>query len=179
MVETRDGHAFSTWQTRGGRIPEPQDEIVADLARKLVADTAPQELPLFRATSSAYFRDPQEVLARRKGRDEMLGFGVETAVVLLTPVALEVAKTVVSFVAMRVRAAAEKGAGDLIEDKVAGVFAKLRGGGAPGEHEPDALEADQLAEVGRIAFEKARQLDVPENKASLLADSVVGSLATA
>jgi hypothetical protein len=159
-------------------MPQSEDELVADLARRLVADTAPQELPLFRATSAAYFRDPDEVLAQRKGRDEMLGFGVEAAVVLLTPAALEVAKSVVSFVAMRLRGAAERGAGELIDEKVAAVFAKLRGE-KPKEHEAPDLDDAELAEVRRVAFEKARQLDVPEDKASLLADSVVGSLATA
>jgi hypothetical protein len=162
-------------------MTEREDQIVADLARRLVAETAPHELPLFRATSAAYFRDPEDVLSRRKGRDELLGFGAEAAVILVTPVALEVAKSVLVFVATRTRAAAEKGAGQLIDDVVARVFGRLyrHEGEPPSEDDAPELDDDELAEVRRVAFEKARQLDVPEDKAALLADSVVGCLATA
>ena len=38
------------------------DEVVVEVARELVAKTAPEELPLFRATSAAYLEDPQKVL---------------------------------------------------------------------------------------------------------------------
>ena len=70
------------------------DALVADLARAVVEQTAPEELPLFRATSEAYFDDPD--VAERSGcGDEMLGFGVDAALVLVTPVALSVARDVV------------------------------------------------------------------------------------
>ena len=41
------------------------------------------------------------------------------------------------------------------------------------------LTAAQLARVRQSAFERARLLNVPEARASLLADSLVGSLALA
>ena len=157
----------------------PDQELVTELARHLVQEAAPEELPLFRATSEAYFKDPAKTLARSQDKDEMLGFGAEAVVVLLTPVALEVAKSVVAWVAARVRSAAEREAGGMIDDAVGGLFRRLRGSRAEPEPAAPELSDEELAEVRRVAFEKARQLDLPKAKAELLADSVVGSLATA
>ena len=34
------------------------NQLIADVARDIVAQTAPQELPLFRMTSAEYFKTP-------------------------------------------------------------------------------------------------------------------------
>ena len=83
------------------------DALVAALARASVERAAPEELPLFRATSEAYFDDPASLERQRSG-DEMLGFGVDAAVMLVTPVALAVAKDVIEFIGTQLRARAEK-----------------------------------------------------------------------
>ncbi len=155
------------------------DAVVADAAREIVARAAPQEMPLFRATSEAYFADPEKALADRKPKDEMLGFGIETAALLLTPVIIDVVR--------RVAIALAKSAGDAVEkegsEAVGGFVHKLfqRGKGGSGAKEaaevPD-LSPEQLQEVREIAYDRALELDVPEDRAGLLADAVVGSLAT-
>ena len=38
------------------------DELILGLARAQVAHLAPQELPLFRAQSAAYLKNPQQAL---------------------------------------------------------------------------------------------------------------------
>ena len=87
------------------------DALVAALARATVEKAAPEELPLFRATSEAYFKDP-EALERSGGKDEMLGFGVDAAMVLMTPVVLQVAKDVIGFLGEQLRERArEQGEG--------------------------------------------------------------------
>ena len=102
-----------------GDVP---DAVVADVARQLVTQAAPQELPLFRATSEAYFADPEKTLARRGGKDEMLGFGVEAAVILITPVALDVAKRVVAWVAGQVGDSVKKEGSEKIGEVVHDLF---------------------------------------------------------
>lgn len=151
-----------------------ENDIVADVARGLVAETAPQELPLFRATSEAYFKDPQKVLEQKQGKDEMLGFGVEIAM-FLAPVALEVAKAVVHFVADELRKSTQKEASSVIEERVHKLFHRGEGGG---EAEP-GLTREQLAQVHDVALKTATQLNVPKEQADLLADSVVGRLSVA
>jgi hypothetical protein len=155
------------------------DAAVTDAAREIVAQVAPQEMPLFRATSEAYFADPEKALAERKPKDEMLGFGVEAAALLLTPVIIDVVR--------RVAIALVKSAGDAVEregsEAVGGFVHKLfqrgkgKGGGEARDDVPD-LSHEQLQDVREIAYSRALELDVPEDRAGLLADAVVGSLAT-
>ena len=153
------------------------DALVAALARASVERAAPEELPLFRATSEAYFKDPS-ALERPQSRDDMLGFGVDAAVMLVTPVALAVARDVIQFIGTHLRARAEKegeGAIDRVLDRL------LRRDDQPATTPaaPAELTDDQLEQVRTLAFEKAKQLKLSDAKAELLAESLVGSLATA
>jgi hypothetical protein len=156
------------------------DALVAALARASVERAAPEELPLFRATSEAYFDDPS-TLERPKSRDDMLGFGVDGSVMLVTPVALAVAKDVIEFIGTQLRARAEKegeGAIDHVLNRL------LRRDDEPAatpaaRTEPAELTDEQLEQVRTLALEKAKQLKLSDAKAELLAESLVGSLATA
>ena len=105
----------------------------------------------------------------------MLGFGVEAAVVLLTPAALEIAKSVVKFLAAQVRGALEQETGDAIAERIHTLLHPSAGGREAAA--PARLTQEQLAHVHELALEKARALDLPEAKAGLLADAMVGSLA--
>lgn len=150
-----------------------RDAAVAALARAAVTRTAPEELPLFRATSEAFFERPDELGENR--RDAMLGFGLEAAVVLVTPVALEVAKDVIFWLRDQVAARA----GERGEAALDWVAARL-GAGPQEDAAPQGagLTDEQLAQVRELALAKATQLQLPETKAELLADALVGSLAT-
>ena len=174
------------------------EELIASVAREQVAQLAPQELPLFRAQSAAYFEDPQKALQGDRSAEDMLSFGPEVAFALITPVILSVTSTVLSAVAEELgRTLGEESrgvVGDLVrrlfrrppagvqdasgvgESGAAGVAGAT--GGSPPPEVP-VLTAAQLARVRQSAFERARQLDVPEARASLLADSLVGSLVLA
>ena len=152
------------------------DDVVADVARELVVRTAPEELPLFRATSEAYFADPDKALERRGGRDEMLGFGVEAAAILITPIALDVAKRVAVFLAAQLSDSVKKESGEAIGGFVHDLFHRGEAESEPERGAPP-LTREQLEEVRGIAFERARQLDLPEDRANVLADAVVGGLA--
>jgi hypothetical protein len=167
--------------------PAVEDALVAQLARSAVSQTAPEELPLFRATSEAYFKDP-ESLKRKGSGDELLGFGVDSAIVLMTPVALTVARDVLNFLVEQVRAQAREHGKDTIDrlaDRLLGhgssstaqsVTADSSGAADP---ETPELTDEQLDQVRAFALEKAQQLKLAPDKAELLADSLVGSLATA
>ena len=71
-----------------------QDTLMLDLARDVVAQTAPQELPLFQATSAAFIENPPR---RGKQGEDLLGFGVGEAAVFVTPVVLAIAKEVIAY----------------------------------------------------------------------------------
>ena len=153
------------------------DALVEALARSAVEQVAPEELPLFRATSEAYFADPSS-LEQGRSRDDMLGFGVDAALVLVSPVALQVAKEVIGFVVAQFReAAAEEGEG-AIKRLVARLVHRDEDEEKDDGPVPE-LTDEQLEQVRTLALEKARSLRLSDTKATLLADSLVGSLATA
>ena len=161
--------------------PETDDALVAALARASVERAAPEELPLFRATSEAYFNDP-DALTKQRSRDEMLGFGVDTAVMLVTPVALAVAKDVIQFIGAQLRARAEKEGAGAIDRVLNRLIRREETAAASLEGAPAAvpeLTDEQLDQVRTLAIEKAKQLKLSDTKAELLAESLVGSLATA
>jgi hypothetical protein len=161
---------------------QDEHDLVAALARDAVASTAPEELPLFRRTSEAYFADPADVLSKAEAKDEALGFGVEQAVILVTPAALAVATSVVQFLSNEVGGALKEQVAPRIKDLVEGLF---RRDDAPPDGdktekakkpEPPPLTKEQLDEVYRVANTVARRL-LPADRASTLADAVVGRLA--
>lgn len=157
-----------------------EDSIVADVARDQVTQVAPQEEMIFGMISEAYFQDPEGSFKLRGGRDEMLGFGMEDGVVLLTPVVLTVTKEVISFIAGEVVKSIHTQSAPVINELVKKMFKKFRREEeATGEKPPPPLTGEQISRVRELALEKGRQLRLPENQAELLADSLAGSLVTA
>lgn len=153
-------------------MPDQVDrDVVADVSRQIVAEVAPDELPLFSVNSQAYFKNPKKALESSEGADDALGFGVELLVPLLTPIVLSVVTEVVNHLTQSL---SQQLAGKA--EQLVGALFKRPGATA---HPAPVLQLSpaQLSEVRSIAFTKARQLKLPEAEAALLADSVIGSLA--
>jgi len=156
-----------------------QNQLIADLARDIVAQTAPQELPLFRTMSAAYFKNPDKVLKGQSGKDEMLGFGVAEAVVMLTPSILAIMSQVVQFVMAEVQKSVATNTADVINDLVTRMFKKFRPADEKDHQNVPALTTEQLTRVRNLAYQEAHKLALPDAQAGLLADSIVGSLVVA
>ena len=161
----------------GEGLDQVVDEaLVRDLARKVLREAAPEELPLLRPASERYFADPEKALRKRRQEQEVLGFGGEAVVALLTPIVLTVATEVLTHFATEF-------ARDLGSRGVATIRAALRrlfrlepAGIETDLSEVSSLTAEQLDLVRRSAFDRAVALDLPEAKANLLAEALVGSL---
>jgi hypothetical protein len=153
-----------------------EDELAAELAREVVAETAPAELPLFRATSRAFFEDPDRALQQRS-KDEMLGFGAET-VAFLTPYALAIARPVIALLMSELAKHVQERSADTVVTWVRRLLRRPDKGVIEEGTQPEVppLSADQLSHVRRLALDKALELDLDEGKAVLLADAVVGQL---
>jgi hypothetical protein len=151
-----------------------ENRIAADVARALIREEAPQEIPIFKANSEAYFKNPARVLAQQTpGKEDMLGFGVAEATTFLTPVVLAVMGEVVTFLIAEVKKAFEKEGSSRIEQTVRNLFRKLRG---PEEKPAVTLTQDQLREVHKRAFAKALMLKLSDARARQLADAIVSDL---
>lgn len=84
-------------------------ELISRVARDLVGQLSPQELPLFRAASAAYFKDPAAVKKLAGTRDDTLGFGTSEAVNMIAPIALAVTAAVVSALTQEVSSSGAPG----------------------------------------------------------------------
>lgn len=158
-------------------MPEPAErDLIAELAREQVTQLAPDELPLFRPTSDAYFKDPVGTLKPQAGADEMLGFGAGAALTFLTPIVLAVATEVVTFLIAEIGKSVKEQGKVAVGEIVKSMFKRFRAPDAPVAAAIPRLSADQLAQVRKLAFDKARTLSLPDDRAALLADSLVGSL---
>lgn len=153
-------------------------QLIAELARDLISQTVPQELPLFRANSEAFFSNPEKLLAGQKGKEEMLGFGVGEAITMLSPAILVVTSEIVKFLIEELKKTVKDESSALVSETVKKMFKKFR----PEENKensPAPLTPEQLAQVRELALKKARHLKLSDARCKLLADALVGSLAVA
>lgn len=151
------------------------NQLVAEVAKDLLSQVAPQEMPLFRSISSSYFNNPEKALNDQKAKDELLGFGAAEAVTLITPALLAVSSDVINFLFAEAQKAMKSESTNLIQETVKSWFSKAH----PKEEKksPPPLTAEQLALVRKIAEKKAQQLKLSKETTKLLADAIVGSLA--
>jgi hypothetical protein len=165
-----------------------EQALVEALARSAVQDAAPEELPLFAPTSEAYF-DPRRGTPAGAKSDEMLGFGVDAAaaMVLVTPVALEAARSVVSYLVTELQAALKDESKPMIQalvhrlahlrDKPASSPDAKPADAKPAEAEPAAFTEAQLQEVHKVALRTAERMGLDHAKAAVVADAIVGAVA--
>jgi hypothetical protein len=182
---------------RGAGLSQTDERAMVEaLARVAVDDAAPEEGPLFGPMADAYY-DPRRGTPSGSKSDEMLGFGVDAAAaaVLVTPVALEVAKNVLGYVVGELQTAFKDEAKPMIqalvkrvlrrspklEDKAAEepAAAPAAEPGAAPAAEPAAapqLTQAQLDELRKVALSTAERMGLREPKASVLADAIVGAM---
>jgi hypothetical protein len=152
-----------------------EHELVGALAEMVLEQAAPEELALFPELTDEYFRDPDAAVHVRH-RDEAVGFGLELA--MLTPYVLAVVTPVVRMLASLVEESVHDELKPTVAQLVHRLFRRVDPTTSEGT-EPPELTADQLRRIRTTAYERGRQLGLDEPRADLLADSVVGRLATA
>jgi hypothetical protein len=184
----------STAAGEAGRLSGADEQaLIEALAHSAVEDVAPEELPLFGPTSEAYF-DPARGTPAGAKSDEMLGFGVDAAAAMMfvTPVALEAAKSVVGYLVRELQTALKDQAKPMIQGLVKRL---LHGGAKPvGAPEDETAEAagqapamatatqatpftrEQLQELHKVALKTAERMGMQRDKASVVADAIVGAI---
>jgi len=150
------------------------DRLATELGREIVARAAPQELPLYRSISQSYLEAPDQIHRKTVSKDEMLGFGVGAAVAYLTPTLLAVLSWVLKFLAEEIKSSIHDQ--HLVGDVLKKLFTKSET--APVTKTPElVLTHEQLERIRKLAYDKARELNLKNAEASLLADSIIGRLA--
>ncbi|MBV8096490.1 MAG: hypothetical protein JO110_25260 [Acetobacteraceae bacterium] len=144
-----------------------QNDVVAEVGRAIIVAVAPQELPLFRPISEAFFKDPGRARPRGRGRDDILGFGTVEAS-LLTPVVLTMVTHVGMFLVEEIGKGVAAATGAIIQEQIKRLFRR--------EHGAISLQPKQLAEVRRIALATAQEFSMPDANAKQLADALICQL---
>lgn len=152
-------------------------ELVTSIAHRALEVTAPDELVLFDDTTADYFRNPHATLDGRD-RDESVGFGLDMAMV--TPYLIAMATSAVQLLGTIVRDAVQ-------QEGTAGAAALIRrlfrlsprGVAAQTQPAPAPLSVEQARYVRDGAVAKGRALGLDDEKATLLADAIVGGLVVA
>jgi hypothetical protein len=152
-------------------------ELLSEVARGVLAEVAPDELPMFGLASDAFLKDPSRA-AGGGNDDEMLGFG-GGELELLTPVVLTVTSGVISFLVTTVLTAAKAESQTIIQARVRQLFKRFGSGDSQPKPAGLGLTREQLVEVRRVAFEIASRTGVTAAQAALVADSTVGQLVIA
>ncbi len=157
----------------GGTLRRSEDEqVVAALGRAGVQGLAPGEMPLFTQLSEAYFA--RGVRLDRSDRDALLGFGLDAAVVLLTPVVLEACRQLWGALSAKAAERAVDGAGGLLSR----IRLRLGRGGAPQDGAARVeFTAEELTLLRTEVTRCAADLALTDAQQRLLADAIVGALA--
>ncbi|GEM_PF-821818 len=165
-----------------------ENQLIAELSRRVVTDVAPAEKRAFNAISKAYFKNPEKTLKGEGGDDELMGFGLAEISLLLTPIILEVVKEVLKdLLKDSVKDSIKKSSLTVLE-KIQTFFKGLFGANPsqPAQlqyvqlllpfSEENPLSQEKLRQVHQRARESAIRLGVDANQATLIADSVITSL---
>ena len=142
---------------------QPQTE----LARSVVSEIAPSELPLFEIMSKSFAANPKRVRIRRGG-DEELGFGIAESAMLVTPVALAAIREIALFLAEDFAKALSHAAADAVAARITKLF--RREAGTP------PLTDSQIASIRTIVVEAAQTSKLGETQTTLLVDTLVTHL---
>jgi len=147
--------------------------LVADIARDVLRDVAPAELPIFGPASKAYFHNPAVALKEAHAKDSVLGFGMDLLPVLLTPVVLHILSQVLEILEDIATKALTESLRQEIPQILKSMFRKFY---SPATDKPPILTREQVALVRANVLTAAKKQRVPLQKAEALADSIVAKL---
>ncbi|WCM53271.1 hypothetical protein OH720_09730 [Pseudomonas sp. WJP1] len=147
--------------------------LVTDVAREVVSEIAPQEMPIFMAASRAYFNDPKKALHEIRSKDDALGFGMEALGVVVTPVVLHIISEVFAFLIGVARKATEDGLAKEIPQLLKAMFKKYQGSQPD---VPTVLTREQIGLIHANVLLAAENLRLPPDKAKSLANAITTQL---
>lgn len=149
------------------------------LARSILAEVAPSELPQFPLVAAAFHRSGRP---RRSQRPDPLAFGLETAAVAVSPVVIVVCAQVLDGLAKEYGERAGRVVrrwfrrGEDTTEAVAEIEAEPGAGSGSGA-EVVPLSADVLDRIRKDARESALAMAVDADTADRIADRLVAELA--
>jgi hypothetical protein len=155
---------------------DSEDELTRALTARVLQGVAPEELPFLDDVLNEFGRDPDAVL-RKKSREEALGFGLELQ--LVAPYVVAAAGAAVHFLLSTLVDVLKDESRARIIEVVHGWISGKRGSVADSGADVVALSSEQARRVRNVALVKATDLGLPEDRAALLADAIIGAVVMA
>lgn len=147
--------------------------FVGDIARDVLSEIAPQEIPIFAATSRAYFANPEAALQQLHSKDNVLGFGADAAGFLFTPAVLLVLSETFQYLLRVAAKATADGLAKEIPELIKAMFRKFQ----PSQLDaPSVLTKEHIASIHGNILVSAKKLRIPAEKARSLANAVTAQL---
>ena len=150
--------------------------LVTEVARDVLSEIAPEEMPIFPAARRAYFADPAAAVRQLHAKDSVLGFGMEALAVAATPAVLAILSEVFGFLTRVAAKAVEDGLSQEIPQLIKAMFKKFHSS-APDV--PSVLTREQMGQIHSNVLLAAKKLRLPAEKAQSLADAVTAQLVLA
>ncbi|SAK90108.1 hypothetical protein AWB80_06381 [Caballeronia pedi] len=148
--------------------------LIRDLSRDVLTQIAPQELPLFKTVSAAWFADPDAAKKASKNRDAALGFGPDGFSILFTPLILQVVSEIMPILGGIALKATETAVGEEVSILVRKMFRRSE---ADASADPaPVLTREQLGDVHQHVIAAGKRLRLESAQAQRLADAVVAQL---
>jgi hypothetical protein len=161
------------------------DDVVREVARRVLEQVAPEELVLFGMNSRAYFRDPAETLKNAaddspRSPGSMVGSGTAEVVMLLTPFALAMVQGALSSFVEAFTGDLAGRSGTAVRTWLSALFRRPgdSGGLAPDGEEAglhSALTPEQVEWLRAEAYRTLREAGQPEQQARLLSNALAGA----
>ena len=163
-------------------VDRTENQLIAELSRRVVTEVAPEERRSFDPICEAYFKNPEKTLKGEGGADDLIGFGVGEVAILLTPIVLEIVKDILKDVLKdSIKGSITRNAPVLIQKRKM-FFKRFFSSNSSQSASPQyvqlllPLNQEQLIQARQRAYERAVQLGVDADNANLIADSVTDSL---
>jgi len=147
--------------------------FVGDIARDVLSEIAPQEIPIFAATSRAYFANPEAALQHLRSKDNVLGFGTDVAGLLFTPAVLLVLSETFQYLLRVATSATADGLAKEIPELIKAMFKKFQ---SSQPDTPSVLTREHIASIHGNILVSAKTLRIPAEKARSLANAVTAQL---
>jgi len=147
--------------------------LISDIARDVLAELAPQEMPIFPAASRAYFANRDAALKQFRSKDYVLGFGMDPLAVFLTPAVLYILSEVFEFLTDIAKKTIEAGLEKEIPEIVKAMFKKFH---SSETSIGSVLTKEQIALIHGNILLAAKKLRLPADKARSLANTVTAQL---
>lgn len=146
-------------------------EFILELSQSVVAEVAPEELPLFAELAQEYLDDPSPPDLAAPANNEPLGFGLEEILVAVTPAAMAMTSSALTYVLAEVIKATQAESAAVIKSKIKTLFnAKEK------SHDPPPLTPEQLDRVRKLARKQARSFGMNADQAERMVDALIGRL---